>query len=218
VEADGTVAAVGIEFDRDGSGAEEIADFVRAAKQVEAERIVSGISGTIEELGMANLIQMLGQSSERGTLTAMRGSEEAVVAFERGRLRYVRLGGLRAGKALARLLSWEDGSFTFHSQVDPLDEEDEPRPLDAAILDAVRLLDEANRASAPPLGPATTFRLDRDALAAGGGLTKTEEAVVDLAGAGFTLRRILDVIPESDAEIREALRSLEERGVLEPGR
>ena len=47
-------------------------------------------------------------------------------------------------------------------------------------------------------------------------LETTEESVLELAAAGFTLRRILDVIPETDAAIRNAITSLVERGLLEP--
>jgi hypothetical protein len=59
--------------------------------------------------------------------------------------------------------------------------------------------------------------VDRGALAAAGALAKTEEAVLDLAAAGFTVRRILDVIPEDDAQVSAALLALVERGVLAPG-
>ena len=66
----------------------------------------------------------------------------------------------------------------------------------------------------PVLAADTRFRLDRKALGDGGALSKTEEAVVDLAAAGFTVRRMLDVIPEDDDDIRQAVAALLERGVL----
>jgi hypothetical protein len=40
--------------------------------------------------------------------------------------------------------------------------------------------------------------------------------VLELAAAGFTVRRILDVIPETDVAIRGAITSLVERGLLTP--
>jgi len=214
VETEGTVTAVGVRFSAKGADAKRVRAFVRGVKEIEAERIRGGISGVIEELGMPNLLQMLGKSSPCGTLTVIRGAEEGVVAFEQGRLRYVRLGSLRGGKALVRLLSWDKGTFSFHAHVDPLEQEDPPVSLDGALLDALRELDEANRAERGAPQPATVFRVDREALAAESGFSKSEEAVLDLAAAGFTLRRILDVIPESDAEILGALQSLEDRGIL----
>jgi len=45
-------------------------------------------------------------------------------------------------------------------------------------------------------------------------LSKVEAAVLDLARAGFTVRRIVDFIPEPDSEIYRALASLRDRGTL----
>jgi type IV pilus assembly protein PilZ len=215
VQGEGAAVAVALRFEPDAAEAHRIAAFVAGVKQSEVERMIGGISGVIEELGMQNLLQMLCKSSPAGTLTVARGGEEGVIAFEHGMLRYVRLAGLPAGKALMRLLSWERGTFSFHAQVDSLEEEDVPVSVDAALLDALRRLDEARRAAdrAAP-SPAATFRVDHEALAGESGASKTEEAVLDLAAAGFTLRRILDVIPEPDAEILAALQSLEDRGIL----
>ena len=46
-------------------------------------------------------------------------------------------------------------------------------------------------------------------------LSKLETAVLDLARVGFPVRRILEVIPEPDADIYAALELLADRGVLE---
>ena len=87
--------------------------------------------------------------------------------------------------------------------------------MEAAILDAVRMLDEGNRISNPMLSPSTRFELARDRLAqTGAPLGKTEQAVLELVAAGFTMRRILDVIPEDDAAIRVAIDALIDRGFL----
>ena len=45
-------------------------------------------------------------------------------------------------------------------------------------------------------------------------LSKVEAAVLDLARAGFTVRRILDFIPEPDSEIYRALESLSDRAAI----
>lgn len=215
VEAEGTVAALAVRFDAEGEAGARLGAFVEAAHQRERERTAGGIRGPIEELGVVNLLQMLGKSSPAGTLTVTSGAEEGIVAFEQGRLRYARLGSLRGTKALARLLDWEAGRFQFYASVDPLPDEDEPEPLDGALLEAMRQVDEARRVEGGPPPPTTRFRLDREALAETEALGTTEEAVCDLAAAGFTLRRMLDVIPEPDAEVLAALAALEERGVLE---
>jgi hypothetical protein len=213
IQTEGTVAAVGVDF---AEPQPDLAELVRAAENAHERRVTTGISGRIEELGMPNLIQMLGRSSPHGTLSARSGTEEGVLAFEGGSLRYVRLGATRGIKALGRILQWTEGSFEFHAHVDTLDVEDEPMRLEAALLEATRRLDESVRAGTTRLDPKLRFGVDRDALAAAGELAKVEAAVLDLASAGFTVRRILDVIPEDDAQVSEALLALIERGVLTP--
>jgi hypothetical protein len=125
------------------------------------------------------------------------------------------VGSVTGVKALARILSWRDGFFEFRAHVDPADRAASGMPIEAAILDAVRMLDEGNRLSGPLLAPSARLELARDRLAESGPLLgKTEQAVLELAAAGFTMRRILDVIPENDAAIRVAISALLERGIV----
>ncbi len=216
IESSGTVGAVGIAFDRSLDGDEHLRSFIREVQAAEKARRDAGISGVIEELGMANLLQMFGQSSPCGTLTVSSGSEEGVVAFQQGDLRYVRLGNLRGVKALARLLGWEHGAFEFVSHVDPLPEEDAPLPLEGALLEAMRQVDEAAREEGGEIDPGAILRLDRTALTSlDKPLAQIEEAVLDLAAAGLSVRRLLDVIPEPDGDILSALRALRDRGLVE---
>ena len=215
VEAEGTVAAIGVEFEPGHDTQVRIGDFVRAVHASERDRREAGIAGVIEEIGMANLLQMFGKSSQQGTLTVTSGTEEGVVAFESGLLRYARLGSLKGTKALSRLIGWTEGSFSFHAQVDSMTEEEDAIPLDGAILEAVRQIDEVQRMEMKEVDLGATLRLDATAMQAfGEPLGKTESAVADLAAAGLTIRRLLDVIPESDADVLQALRELVEGGIV----
>ena len=214
VETEGTVAAVGLQFDEPPERKSELRNFVNEVKRAESERARSGIAGRIEELGMANLIQMLGQSSPLGTLTATYGAEEATIAFQDGALRYALLGSLRGVKALARVLKWSEGTFSFTRSVDGITDEAQPIPLQNALLEAARQVDESVRGAR--LDMKRRFDVDRAAAAEAGDLDKLEEAVVDLAAAGLTVRRMIDVIPDSDGAVQTAIRALLERGVLKP--
>jgi len=216
LDAPGTVAAVAIDLHPD-SAPDGFGDFVRDVHAAEARRHARGISGAIEELGFDHIVQMFGKLTRGGTLTASSGAEEGVVTFENGCLRSCRLGSLSGTKALARMLSWGEGRFDFHAELDPASEPAaELVPLEGALLEAARQLDESRRLDPSHLDPAARLRLDNDALArCAEPLTKTEEAVVDLAAAGLTVRRLLDVIPESDAQILEAIVALAERGLVE---
>lgn len=216
LEREGQVEAVGVRFEPRGEVAEQVERFVENVQALEHTRRLGGISGPVAELGLANLIQMLGSCSPRGTLHVQREQESGRIVFEGGMLRGVRLGGVSGMKALARLLAWRDGSFEFNGYVDPTETLDAPCPLDAAILEAVRQLDEATRHEPVSFEPENRFRVDAARLAAErSGLGKTADAVADLAAAGFPVRRILDVIPESDTEIFSALRTLLDLGIVE---
>jgi hypothetical protein len=115
-------------------------------------------------------------------------------------------------KALARMLEWSKGAFDFHAQVQDADREGEPIALEAALLDATRQVDERARLEPLPLRRSDRFALRREQSTQP--LEKTEQAVLDLAGAGFTLRAMLDVIPDEDHQILRAVLMLLELGLL----
>jgi Tfp pilus assembly protein PilZ len=208
VEDDG-VSALGIQF----VPSAETERFVEGIQSTEHVRRLGGISGGIAELGVVNLLQMFAGTAPAGTLTLRNGEQEGVVGFEGGLLRFVRLGGASGLKALGRLVGWSEGSFEFHACLDAVEPLEVPLPLEAALLEAVVEQDEFGRSDRG------CFRGDAiprvaDAVADQDDLSKVEAAVLDLARAGFTVRRMVDFIPEPDAEIYRALESLSDRGAL----
>jgi hypothetical protein len=216
VETEGTVAAVGIEFGPETAG-DGVAAFLEDVKQTERDRRRTGIYGAIGELGMAALVRMFGINARRGTLTVISGVEEGSIGFEDGSLRQVQLGEVRGVKALSRFLSWERGSFEFHAQLDPADGEPLAIAVEEAIQQATLQREDLIRAEGTGmLDPASCFTVDREALCGESGLTKAEEAVLDLVAARFSVRRILDVIPQPDVEVMEALKSLLDRKIIRP--
>jgi Tfp pilus assembly protein PilZ len=213
---DGVVPAVAVEIQA-GRKAEAVARFVEEVRKVNEEQSRGGIRGPLEELGAVSLLQMFAALAKRGTLTVTCGLEEGMVAFEEGTLIAAQVGSVLGVKALARIFSWRQGQFEFRAHIDPLPRPATPESMEGAILEALRIVDEGNRVSGPQLAPGARFTVHRDKLGAlGRPLGKTEEAVLELAAAGFTVRRIFDVIPENDAQIRASLLSLVERGLMSP--
>ncbi len=210
------VMALGIHFDLDPESDVWAQDFLKRVCDQEHTRRLGGISGDIEELGLANLLQSFGQSSPEGTLTLIDGALEGAIAFENGILVASVLGHVRGHKALARMLRWKSGCFEFHARVDDALERDPPEHLEGAILEAMREVDESSDRVTPQLRPRTRFcvvEATHQELA--GDLGKLECAIIDLARVGATLRKLLDVIPESDSSIESAIHGLVESGVLE---
>lgn len=215
VEADGEISALAVEFTPDTSEREATERFVEDLQSVEHTRRLGGISGPIEELGPQNLLQMFAHSAPRGTLVLRRDQEEGVICFEGSLLRLAQLGSTTGMKALVRMLGWREGVFEFHARIDDRLTTDPPFPLEAALFDAVRQIDEGQ--TVEPQRFPLHGRLVRNQAAdldAYGSPSKVEGALVDLAGVGFTLQRALELIPEPDPEIFRALHALIEAGIL----
>jgi len=216
LRGNGVVPAVAVAIEP-GSRREALERFIEDVQRADEEARRTGIRGPLEELGAVSLLQMFAALARQGTLTVTSGVEEGYVAFADGQLVAARVGSVEGVKALARIFGWREGFFEFRAVVEAGAREGEALPMEGAILDALRLLDEANRQAGPALSPGARFTVHRERLGSiDRPLETTEESVLELAAAGFTMRRILDVIPETDAAIRNAITSLVERGLLEP--
>lgn len=211
IETAGAVSALGIQFETPDERRDEVERFVENVQTAEHTRRLGGITGALATLGAQDLLQMFGTSAQVGTLIFRRGEDEATVGFEAGMLRYARLGPATGMKALVRMLTWQDGLFEFHARLDPIQHPEAPLPLEAAMLDAVRQIDESNRIDKRRFPLAAKVRVRE---AAGEVEGKTAAAVLDLARAGFHVERILDVIPEPDPEIYAAFAQLLDAGTI----
>ncbi len=217
VESLGEVCGLAVQFDPAQEDRENVERFLEEVQNAEHARRIGGIAGHISELGVENLLQMFGNVAPTGTLTLSWGEQEGVVGFEQNTLRYVSLGMITGTKALVRLLGWRNGTFEFHAGLDPVDTADEPAFLEAALFQAMLQRDELARLDLGRIPAHARLRVLAAAdVESSGDLGKLEKAVVDLAQAGFTVQRILDVIPEPDLDIYRALVSLTDAGTLDP--
>ncbi len=84
--------------------------------------------------------------------------------------------------------------------------EESPKRLDAALLQATRDFDELHTLDLSLFPP--DAKVSFQSVPAGPGseeASKVEDAVLDLARGEFTVRRIVDMIPEPDVEVYRAL-------------
>jgi Tfp pilus assembly protein PilZ len=213
IRSDGAVSGLGIAFQPAESERVGLERFVEGIQSTEHARRLGGISGEIGEVGIQNLVQMFLSSTPTGTLTLQRGEFEGVIGFEKGMLCFARLGAASGLKALVRLMSWNEGRFEFHASLDPVEEREPPVPVEAAFFDAVRLLDECERIDRSRVPDDARPRI-AEARDGESNLSKVEATVLELARAGFSVQRMVEVIPEPDPDIYRALLSLSESGAL----
>ncbi len=213
IQSDGGVSGLGIAFEPGDDERAELGRFVDDVQSAEHTRRLGGINGGIAEFGIQNLLQMFASTMPAGTLTLQRDQREGVIGFEGGMLCFVRLGAMSGRKALVRLLEWTEGRFELHASLDSLEEREAPVPVDAAVFDAMRVIDEGALLDRSGLHDDAQPRIAEAGVEAGD-LGKLEETVLELVRAGFTVGRMIEVIPEPDPEIYHALIALAERGVI----
>jgi Tfp pilus assembly protein PilZ len=214
VESDGGVSAVAVDFVLSDAESPAMNMMIESIQASEHARRLGGIKGDIGELGVPNILQMFGDTGKPGTLSLRIGNREGLVGFEGGMLRFVRLGPVSGMKALVRILGWEQGQFEFHARLDPVETREPPLPLSVALLEGLRLLDEERQGGELSLADDAVLKVRGEALSDDDDLSKLEAAVVDLARAGFQVKRTLAVIPEPDVEVRRAIASLVERQII----
>ena len=212
----GRVSAIAVQFDAETARRDEVKRFIESLQETEHTRRLGAISGPIAELGSQSIVQMFATTARRGTIFLRNGEEEGMICFDNGLLRVARIGQVTGLKALIRMLCWTQGSFEFSSGLEDPASGDAPLPLEAALFEAARNIDERSRvdAAAFPLQARLVARHMKDGQFTGA-LSKIEEALLDVAQAGFTVQRALEVIPEPDVEVFRALRTLIDTGMLE---
>jgi len=225
----GRIAAVAVAFDRNQSADPRVCDVIDALRHAGHRSRLGGISGSIVDLGLANMLQMFGSSAPQGTLVVERDGEQGWIAFAGGQFLGAELGAAIGHDALVSMLDWGDGRFHFEASVDQKLAETTPSSsLEGVVLKAMCALDEMRRVGddaedeearepAISIDETTTFRVDLEQEEISrSSLGKLEEAVLELARAGMPIGKLKSIIPEPPGEIQGALEGLVESGVLTP--
>jgi Tfp pilus assembly protein PilZ len=220
----GQVAAVAVAFDRQQAADPTAQAVIAALREASHQGRLGGISGSIVDLGLPNMLQMFGSSAREGTLVVEREGEQGWIAFADNQFLAAELGSTTGKRAIEEMLGWTDGRFEFEARVDPnLLASAAREPLAGVVLEAVCARDERGRSKPPDAGPAIEFSGDaifvvdvEQEEVARGSLDKTELAVLDLARSRMSVARIEAIIPEAPERIRAAVASLVEMGVLIP--
>ncbi|WNZ59748.1 DUF4388 domain-containing protein [Myxococcus sp. MxC21-1] len=159
-----------------------------AAKDLKSEQ--QEIEGSLSQLSIPDLMQLLGMNRRSGRLTLERGNDRGEISVVEGRPVNAKLGRVEGEKALFRLLAWVDGTFTFS----PGGNAARPRinrGMDDALLEGMRQSDEVNRLM-PGLPPRhTRLMLAPDADLQGDQHPVTQQ-VVDLLRQPRALGEVLD--------------------------
>lgn len=111
------------------------------------------LRGQLSEGALANLVQYLALNQATGCLILRhpRG-DQGYVFFERGRPVHVKLGQLQDVEAMAALLAWTEGQFTFRAEL-AAPERSVAMTVDTLLLEAAYQADTVRRSGSGMFGP-----------------------------------------------------------------
>jgi hypothetical protein len=114
-----------------------------------APRRATAMQGRLEEVGLADVLQLFGTSRKTGVLRLTSGRQRGAVFLDGGRISQVVVEGkpeLSVEDAIAELLQWSDGAF----ELGPPSAEPPPGPaggetVEALLIEGLRRIDEKKR-------------------------------------------------------------------------
>lgn len=169
------------------------------------------IEGTLKQVGLPDLLQILGMNRRSGKLSVSSAGRRGEIALIEGRAVQARAGGAEGEKALFRILAWREGTFAFvpgHPKVAVAID----RPMEDALLEGMRQADEMGQlvGSLPP-------RQARVALAPHAQLPPdlhpVTAAVVRALAEPRPLHELVEAVPFPDFDTLRAIRALLDKGV-----
>jgi CheY-like chemotaxis protein len=169
------------------------------------------IEGTLKQIGLSDLLQILGMNRRSGRLYVTSGGKRGEIALVDGRTVDARAGGAEGEKALFRVLSWREGTFAFVPGGPQVVRKIE-RPMEDALLEGMRQADEMGKlvASLPPrnarlaLAPDAQLPLDQHPVTA---------EVMRLLSEPKPLHEVIEACSATDFETLRAVAALLDKGI-----
>jgi len=182
-----------------------------------ASRNTRTMGGSIDEIPLPDLLQLLGSSKKSGVLVVRSDDDVGKIHLKKGVVTYATINDLVAVspmKSLFRMLTWNHGSF----ELDAPDEQPHPNEISVGVqellLDGLRQIDELNliREKIPSLDAMLVMPHPLKARLAVLGPTELE--VLQLAHNHGMFAAVLNASPGNDLETTKAVLKLVEGGYL----
>jgi CheY-like chemotaxis protein len=186
-------------------------------RRLDAARELKGenreIEGSLAQMGIADLLQVLGQNKRTGTLALERGEVSGEIFLSQGKPVNARTGAIEGEKALFRLLTFQEGTFAFApaASVGPTRIR---RGMEEALLEGMRQADEIAKLKSRLPDPSVRLRLASDASILGDQHPVTAE-VVRLLEQPRSLGDLLDLAAAPDLEVLAAVAALLDKGIAQ---
>lgn len=176
-----------------------------------------GLTGDLDQMNLVELIQSMDMNAKTGKLSLMSFGKKGYLFFEKGKVIDASAGKLRGDLAVFRMLSWDNGFFSFQNGVLA----DERRVLmrsQSLILEGLRQYDEKKRLlnDLPDLAMVCKPKGVLSDLLRQNELDRYEKRILVHFRGSKTLRKILDDNEIGDLETLQAFFSLIKREIVIP--
>ncbi len=121
---------------------------LKAEKKTAAPTQAAGVSGSLSEMSLPDIVQILGAGRKTGLVTLLNNDKKAEIFLEEGRIVNAKVDDIKGEEAFYQILYWVDGTFTIDPSVTP-DEQLINVSNDSLILEGFRKMDEASRNGVP---------------------------------------------------------------------
>ncbi len=188
----------------------------RAKENLERRDPKSGFSGSLQDMGVVDLLQTVEIGRKTGLIhfTEASGRQDATIWFKNGRVVDAELGMLRGEKAIYRLLVWNDGVFEMDFQAVERAEAIETS-TQGLLMEGMRRVDEWGRLleQLPPLE--TRFEVDYHELSERLSEIPDEiNSILRLFDGQRTLIEVVDASSYGDLEALNVISKLYFEGLI----
>jgi len=211
------IKMVYVEGDATNNGLSETEARSKMAVAASKRSTPKSMAGSIEEIPLPDLLQLLSTSRKSGVLVVRTDTTTGRLFMRKGQIYFATLDPGNAGprKAIMRMLSWTQGSF----ELEPPDETPQPEEMDesteALLMEGMRQLDEyhVQLEKLPPLTASVT--VPKPLTPKLRELSPEELDVFQTVLEGdTTLAGLFDRSPLSDLMLAEKLRALIDKGYV----
>ena len=117
----------------------------RLGQEAPRNQIASGVAGSLGDMALPDLVQILHHSRKSGRLKVKSGSgDEGEVHFQDGRIVHATFGATKSEEAFYELLAFTEGTFALEPGFKPTEDTIQLN-ADMLVLEGLRKLDERNR-------------------------------------------------------------------------
>lgn len=183
------------------------------------EEITAGrsMSGSIQDIPLADVLQWLATSRKTGTLR-VRGNSIGELFLRQGRVYFARIEGsssLKAEKALLRMMGWTEGTFELdNATIDPPGGTELSVGLEHILMEAARVQDELAHLAARQKIPDGAISLVVPSGKLWRDLDPAQLDVVQAISEGHDWPRILDRLDADDVSLTRTAVDLLKLGVV----